>query len=164
MSTERELTPGIARRPRWVFEGRPTTRARVLISAVAVGAAALFLVPAALAVVPVVSGFSPASGVVGASVTVTGSGFTGASAVAFNGTSATFSFVNDSQISTSVPNGATTGKISVTTPGGTGLSGTAFKVKPKISGFTPTSGPVGTSVTISGSAFTGATAVTFNGV
>src|SRR5947209_13804064 len=35
---------------------------------------------------------------------------------------------------------------------------------PSISGFTPSSGPPGTSVTISGCGFTGATKVTFHGV
>jgi outer membrane protein assembly factor BamB len=129
----------------------------------AVGWAAL--APAsALAAVPVVSSFTPTSGPVGKSVTVSGSGFSGATAVRFNGTGASFSVTNDSTIATSVPGGATTGKLSVTTPGGTGTSATSFKVKPTLESFAPTGGPVGTSVTISGSAFTGATAVRFNGV
>jgi IPT/TIG domain len=63
--------------------------------------------------------------------------------------------------------GATTGKISVTTPSGTDTSGTKFTVKsgaaPTITSFSPTRGPVGTSVTIGGTNFTGATAVKFNG-
>src|SRR5207245_9938203 len=64
-----------------------------------------------------------------------------------------------------VPSGATTGLISVTTPGGTATSATAFTVipAPTLTSFTPTSGAVGSTVTITGTAFTGATAVTFNG-
>src|SRR5439155_4265243 len=104
-----------------------------------------------LAAVPVISSFSPTSGTVGTVVTLNGSGFTGATDVAFNGTSATFTVVGDTRITTSVPNSATTGKIAVTSPGGRGTSGTSFKVKPKIDGLAPVSGPVGTSVTISGS-------------
>jgi len=114
---------------------------------------------------PVISGFTPSSGRVGTSVTISGSGFTGATAVAFNGTSASFTVSSDTAIQTTVPAGATSGPISVTTPGGTATSSGSFTVGngPGISGFTPASGPAGTSVTISGSGFTGATAVAFNG-
>src|SRR6267142_1475477 len=114
---------------------------------------------------PVISGFTPSSGRVGTSVTISGSGFTGATAVAFNGTSASFTVSSDTAIQTTVPAGATSGPISVTTPGGTATSSGSFTVVngPGISGFTPASGPAGTSVTISGSGFTGATAVAFNG-
>jgi hypothetical protein len=103
-------------------------------------------------------------------VTINGSGFTGATGVSFNGTSVgagNFTVVSDAKITATVPQGATTGQISVTTPGGTGTSSTAFTVSPSpqptISGFSPPSGPVGTSVTINGSGFTGTTDVMFNG-
>jgi hypothetical protein len=76
---------------------------------------------------------------------------------------AVFSVVSDTQLTATVPNGALTGPISVTTAVAVAWSSTKFKVKPKITGFSPASGPVGTVVTISGSAFTGATKVTFNG-
>jgi hypothetical protein len=121
-------------------------------------------VPAA----PTVSGFAPTSGPVGTSVTVNGSGFTGATSVTFNGTVAAFTAGTDTQLTATVPSGATSGPISVTTSAGTGTSSGSFTVTtvasaPTISGFTPTSGPVGTSVTVNGSGFTGATSVTFNG-
>ena len=117
---------------------------------------------------PSISGFSPTSGAVGSSVTISGSHFTGASAVSFGGTSASVFTVNsDAQITATVPGGANSGPISVTTPNGTATSGSSFTVSsgsaPSISGFAPTSGAVGSSVTISGSHFTGASAVSFGG-
>ena len=115
---------------------------------------------------PTVTGFTPTSGPVGTSVTINGTNFTGATNVKFNTTNQpAFTVVSATQITAAVPAGATTGKISVTTPGGTGQSATNFTVigAPTITSFTPTSGPVGTSVTINGTNFTGATAVTFNG-
>src|SRR5207247_1779000 len=92
--------------------------------------------------------------------------FTGASAVLFNGTSASFTVNSATSIAATVPSGATTGPISVTTSGGTASSAGSFTVinPPTITSFTPASGPVGTSVTISGTNFTGATAVLFNSV
>jgi len=120
--------------------GEVLTFTRVLAVAAALG----LLVPStALAAAPVVSSFAPASGIVGTAVTLSGSGFTGANAVKFNGTGATYSVTNDTTIATSVPNGATTGKISVTTGGGTGTSSTSFKVKPQLTSFAPTSGSSG---------------------
>jgi len=105
----------------------------------------------------------PGSGKVGTAVNIFGSNLTGATAVSFNGTAAAFTVVSNSEIRTSVPNGATTGKIKVTTAHGVLQSNKAFKVIPKILSFLPTSGPVGTSVQITGQSFTGTTAVTFGG-
>jgi hypothetical protein len=117
---------------------------------------------------PTISSSTPTVGFVRKKVILTGSGFTNATDVTFAGQSGTvtasFSVDSDTQISTRVPDGAVTGPISVTTPGGTATSSTSFKVRPKISGFTPSSGPVGTSVTINGFTFLGATTVKFNGV
>ena len=119
---------------------------------------------------PAVTGFTPTSGAPGTAVTINGSGFTGATAVKFNGVAATtFSVGSDVQITATVPSGATTGPIAVTTSGGTGTSATSFTVTsgvpaPTITSFTPTSGPIGTSVTITGTNFTGATSVTLRNV
>ncbi|MDO7884562.1 IPT/TIG domain-containing protein [Hymenobacter cheonanensis] len=111
-----------------------------------------------------ISSFSPTSGTRGTSVTITGLNFTGATAVAFNGASAVFSVNSGTQITATVPAGATTGSISVTTPSGTGTSTSSFTVLPlTIDSFTPTTGAAGTSVTITGLNFSGATAVRFNG-
>ena len=79
-------------------------------------------------VTPKITTFSPTSGTVGTPVTITGSGFIQATAVGFNRTAATFTVNSDTQISTTVPTGATTGKITVTTKGGSGASTTNFTV------------------------------------
>jgi hypothetical protein len=115
---------------------------------------------------PTITSFTPTSGPVGTSVVITGTNFTGATAVTFNNVAATTFTVNSAtQITATVPTTATTGPIRVTAPGGTGSSLTNFTIAaPTITSFTPTSGPVGTSVKITGTNFTGATAVTFNNV
>ncbi|MHB1461540.1 MAG: IPT/TIG domain-containing protein [Armatimonadota bacterium] len=113
--------------------------------------------------VPAITSFTPDRGKVGDTVTIAGKNFTGTTSVKFNGTTATFTVVNDTSITVKVPTGATTGKIAVTSPAGTATSATNFIPAPVISSFTPTFGKVGDSVTIAGLNFTGATAVKFNG-
>jgi hypothetical protein len=115
---------------------------------------------------PSITSFTPTFGQEGMEVTITGNNFAGVNVVAFNGTAATnFTIVSNTQIRATVPIGATTGKISVTNSAGAGLSGAVFTVKPPpmISSFTPTTGPVGTEVTIAGNNFSTTTAVAFNG-
>src|SRR5439155_513367 len=112
---------------------------------------------------PTISSFTPTAGAVGASVSITGANFTGATAVAFNGASAGFTVNAATKITATVPMGATTGKIGVTTPTGTATSATTVTAAPRISSLRPTGGVVGTSVTITGANLTGTTAVTFNG-
>jgi plastocyanin len=77
---------------------------------------------------PSISGFVPPSGGPGTSVALSGSGFANATNVRFNGTPATFSVASDTQITATVPSGATSGPISVTGPGGTGTSAASFSV------------------------------------
>jgi hypothetical protein len=72
----------------------------------------------------------PAAGAVGISVIITGNNFSGATAVKFNGTGASFTVDSPSQITAVVPAGATTGPITVTTPGGTAASATNFTPTP----------------------------------
>ena len=117
---------------------------------------------------PTVTSFSPTSGAAGTSVSISGTGFTGASSVRFNGTGATFTVNSASSISATVPTGATSGTISVTTAGVTGTSSSTFTVTtpppvPTISSLSPASGRVGTVVSITGTNLNGATAVRFNG-
>ena len=72
----------------------------------------------------------PTWGAAGDTIGIIGQGFTGASAVSFNGTAATFTVQSDSYITAQVPSGVKTGKVSVTTPGGTLSSITTFQVVP----------------------------------
>jgi hypothetical protein len=72
--------------------------------------------------VPVVSGLTPATGSAagGTVVTLTGSNFTGASAVSFGSTAVdSFTVVSDGVILTTAPPGTLTANVSVTTPSGT---------------------------------------------
>ncbi len=116
-------------------------------------------------VTPQFTSFSPASAAVGSVVTITGVSLKQASNVTIGGKAAAFTVVSDTKVTATVPVGAKTGlKIIVTTPGGTAVSATALAVKPLVKSFAPASGPVGTSVTITGNTFTGATDVTFGGV
>ena len=64
----------------------------------------------------------------GTSVTITGTDLTGATKVTFNGIAATYTVVSSTTITTKVPSGATTGKIAVTTKGGTATSTATFTV------------------------------------
>jgi YD repeat-containing protein len=106
--------------------------------------------------------FNPVSGPVGASVTIYGAGFSptaGQNTVAFNGVSATVISSSTNLIVTSVPAGATTGTIAVTSPAGSATSAGSFSVStgapglPTIAGFTPSIGPSGTPFTITGTNF-----------
>jgi hypothetical protein len=117
---------------------------------------------------PAVSSFTPTSGSPGTSVTVSGSGFTGTSSVTFNGTAASFTVGSDSQLTATVPSGATSGPIAVTNSAGTGTSAGSFTVTavvaaPTITSISPTSGMVGTSVALTGTGLSGVTSVTFGG-
>jgi hypothetical protein len=80
-----------------------------------------------------------------------------------------FTVDSDTQIRVVVPAGATTGKVVITTGGGTTASVLDFDVTedplpPSIDAFSPARGPIGTEVTIMGTALGATTAVTFNDV
>ncbi|WP_190808865.1 IPT/TIG domain-containing protein [Flagellimonas sp. S3867] len=110
---------------------------------------------------PTIASFSPTEGEVGAQVTITGTNFSATAAdntVKFNGTSATVSTASTTSLKVAVPEGATTGKISVAVGGKTATSGTDFTVivpepEPTIASFSPAEGEVGTQVTITGTNF-----------
>jgi hypothetical protein len=81
---------------------------------------------------PTLTSFTPPSGPVGTVVTITGTNLTGATDVEFNGTAAiTFTVNSATTITATVPTGASTGTISVTTPWGTVASATSFTVLPR---------------------------------
>jgi hypothetical protein len=98
-------------------------------------------------------------------VTITGVSLAQTTAVNIGGKAATFTVNSDTQVTATVPVGAKTGKpIIITTVGGIATTSGKFAVVPNPLSFSPTSGPVGTSVTITGNSFTGTTKVTFGGV
>lgn len=82
---------------------------------------------------PILNSFTPSSGSVGSTVTISGVNFTGTTAVSFNSIPATsFTVVNNTTITAVVPSSAT-GSIQVTTPGGTATSSSNFTFAPGIS-------------------------------
>ncbi|QKJ28573.1 IPT/TIG domain-containing protein [Mucilaginibacter mali] len=117
---------------------------------------------------PTITSFSPTSATPGSTVTITGTDFTGATAVNFGGVAANlFTVVSPTSITAVVGPGGASGDVSVSTYSGTGAKGgfTYIPVPaPSITSVTPTSATPGTTVTISGTNFTGATAVTFGGL
>ena len=74
------------------------------------------------------SDFAPGSGEPGTTVTLSGSGFTDASGVSFNGVPASFTVDSDTSLTAQVPVGAVTGFVSVTTTLGTASSPRPFMV------------------------------------
>jgi len=100
----------------------------------------------------------------GQTVQILGQGFTGTSSVKFGSASASFTVVSDSYLTAVVPSGGSAGFVTVTTPSGALTSSQKFNVVPVISGIAPASGPVGLEMTITGTGFTGASAVKFGGV
>ncbi len=78
---------------------------------------------------PSVSGLAPASGLVGVSVTITGTNFTGTTAVKFaNNVTAQFAVVSDTQLTATVPVGAVTGSLSISKTGCPDVQTTPFTV------------------------------------
>jgi hypothetical protein len=83
----------------------------------------------AFLVTPTVTSFSPPSGPVGTPVVLTGTGLTQTTKVTFGGVAATIVTVNsDTQVTADVPTSAVTGKIVITTNGGSVESTTDFTV------------------------------------
>ncbi len=124
---------------------------------------------------PTVDGLSPTKGPLGGGtlVTITGTGFDGATAVVFGTSPATdVTVVSDTTVTAECPAGTGMPDVTVTTPGGMSAPNSAYQFNyvpaPAVSGLsvigsTAPSGPTagGTMVTINGTGFTGATAVDF---
>ncbi|MCU0426276.1 MAG: IPT/TIG domain-containing protein [Candidatus Kapabacteria bacterium] len=116
-----------------------------------------------------VSSFSPTSGPPGTVVTVTGRGLHCITRVNVGGVAATritTSIGSQTSMSFTVPDGAVTGALTLTSPFGSESASERFVVTipaPTITGFSPTSGAPGTVVTITGTNLTGATSVNVGG-
>jgi hypothetical protein len=101
-------------------------------------------------------------------VLITGIALSGTTAVLFTGAVAAFSVLSPTAVSATVPPAATTGQVSLITPGGAALSPGTFTVvavgtAPVITSIAPSSGLPGTSLQITGIDLGGATQVSFNG-
>jgi hypothetical protein len=141
----------------------------VLAATIAVALAAVGLGTASAAL-PTTTGFAPASGPPGWSVSLTGTGFTAATGVTFTPAddaywpeAATFTVKNDSTIVATVPFFATqplAATLTVQTPEGSATSVGDFSVDGTV-GMSETQGASGEPVTLSGAGFTGATQVVF---
>ncbi|MFD2717168.1 IPT/TIG domain-containing protein [Hymenobacter monticola] len=116
---------------------------------------AAFAPVAAAVAAPTITSFTPTSGAAGATVTITGTNLTGATAVTLNGVAISgFTVVNATTITFTVPaTGATSGTIAVTTPGGTVTSTGTFTVSAPVAAPTITSLSPATA-TAGGAAFT----------
>ncbi len=104
--------------------------------------------------------FSPNGAAIGKSVAIFGTGFSAIvseNTVSFNGTAAAITSANTTKLVATVPSGATSGSISVTTPTGSATSADAFAIEsakePTISGFTPPIALAGAPITVSGTNF-----------
>jgi uncharacterized repeat protein (TIGR03803 family) len=104
----------------------------------------------------------PTSAKEGATVGIFGQGFTSTSVVQFGGVQSTnVKLSGTSFLFATVPTGALTGSVTVTTDGTTLTSNQPFRVKPQVLSFNPPSGTVGTQVTITGTGFTQTNGVGF---
>jgi len=77
---------------------------------------------------PSITSFTPPNGLVNTNVVITGTNFNGASKVTFNGVDAVYFVDSNTKIIAVVPTNATTGLISVTSPGGTADSTDVFTI------------------------------------
>jgi hypothetical protein len=104
---------------------------------------------------PIISSLTPNSGSPGMLVTIEGTNFgdNPGQDIIFNSASAAVSEWNDTSIVVHVPDGATTGDVSVVTAYGLASNGEGFTVPNLITGVTPHSGPVGAPVRIVGTGF-----------
>ena len=119
---------------------------------------------------PTVTGVAPNKGPTagGQSVIITGAGFTGATSANFGVRSASFNVNSDTQITATSPSGSAGPiDVTVTTSGGTSATSAADRFTyfppPIVTAITPNNGPISgaTAVTITGTNFTSASAVTF---
>ncbi len=115
---------------------------------------------------PTIISFTPSSGGAGVQDTITGTNFTGATAISFGGiAAASFTVVNATTVYATPASIGATGVISVSTPGGTATSSAIFtwNPSPTITSISASQGYPGSTVTITGTNFTGASAVSFGG-
>ena len=148
------------------------TTTNTVVSTIAVGNAPYsfgnFITTVTSSSTPTISTTSPSTTAIGGTISITGTGFTGATGITIGGVSVaagSYTVVNDNTITVTVPAGATSGSVTVTTAAGTSNAGSVtITVLPVISSVTTTSSSAGGMVTITGTGFNSATSVTIGGV
>ena len=149
---------------------KTTEDAQLATSFVLDDVTANILVPSAADLKPLVTSFTPTSGLPTEQIVqISGGNFFGVANVQIGGVSASFTLLDDTRLSATVPAGAAFGAapINLTNAQGTGSSAATFSVvygTPTVTAMNPTQGPVGTPVVLSGTylGYAGTT-VTLNG-
>ena len=161
--------------PSEVTATAPAGTGTVAVRAVSAGGASKIVPAASYTYVPppTVSAVSPRKGTSrgGTELTISGSEFTGATAVHLGATAATgLHVVSSTELTATTPPGSGTVDVTVTTPGGTSATGTSdgfrYVPAPVVTSVRPSAGPLagGESVTVRGSGLTGADRVEFGTV
>lgn len=133
-----------------VPNGAVTGRIGITVNGLSTTSAIDFVVP------PIIENFLPASGVIGSSVEIVGSGFSEVvteNTVMFNGVVASVLSATANSLTVTVPELASSGKITITVNDQTVLSPEDYVVLPVISDFSPKNGAIGSTVVIQGSGF-----------
>jgi hypothetical protein len=115
--------------------------------------------------VPVITSFTPASGITGTTVvTITGTALDGTRSVRFGGLAAAFTVLSSTRVEATVPNGAAAEQILLTTASRSARSTARFTPTLSVTAFSPSAAAAGTLVKISGIGFNSGSTVAFNGV
>jgi len=114
---------------------------------------------------PTIDSLSPSHAAAGKKVTLFGQTFAGTKSVSFGGVKSPGFTVGADGLSVTalVPAAAVDGQITVTNAGGTTASAETFHVDPATTGFTPNSGAVGTTLTLTGTGLANVDHVDFGG-
>lgn len=154
-----------------VTEFASTTSFQVTVPAGAISGAPVLSNPAGsmelwgnLYFQPKVTGFQPSAARVGDTVTVTGESLLDALGALVGSSTASIVSANATNVVLVVPAMAGSGRISLTTPGGTFLTTSNLVLLPRIRAFSPGGGKAGDVVTLDGDGLGGTTGVTFGGV
>ncbi len=114
--------------------------------------------------VPAITDFSPSSGITGSRFILNGTALDTATSVGVGNLAASFTVISPTQLEVTIPAGAKSAKITVTTPHGSVTSKAKLTVTFAILSFKPAGGGAGTKVSIKGVGFTPSATVAFGGV
>lgn len=113
---------------------------------------------------PIIQRITPTNGIAGDTITLHGTSFDDATSVRIGNTEAPFVVVQSTNAVLVLGTNVTSGRITLTAPGGAFIHPTNLVIGPRIVAFSPASGRSGTNVTLAGAAFNGVQEVRFGGV